>query len=327
MRLSLLLLSALVGLSLQQCDPKRCTIPNCRCYDDRTIPGSLSKSETPQIVMVSFEGTINSDNIKDYLPIFQSVTNPNNCPARGTFFIEDSGTAYDLVKDISSDGHEIGISSVDGNAPSSSTGWIDMIKKVSSELEGHNIDLKEVKGVRAPQLAMGGNAEMTGIGSSNLLYDSSCSSVSFSSANTLIWPYTFDYMPTAACDNGNAPTLPFPGRWEVPIADLHDINGDKLPCVVPSGCRNITTKRDAFDIFFNAFAGHYNGNRAPFLMIVDPSWASNQDKRDGTAEFLQYIRSAFTNEVWIVPIQKALEWIQKPVPIAELNDFAPWQCK
>jgi hypothetical protein len=46
--------------------------------------------------------------------------------------------------------------------------------------------------------------------------------------------------------------------------------------------------------FYFRFAGHYNGNRAPFLMIVDPSWASNQDKRDGTAEFLQYIRSAFT---------------------------------
>jgi hypothetical protein len=41
------------------------------------------------------------------------------------------------------------------------------------------------------------------------------------------------------------------------------------------------------------FADHYNGNRTPFLMIVDPAWAANQDKRDGTTEFLQYIRAAF----------------------------------
>jgi len=42
----------------------------------------------------------------------------------------------------------------------------------------------------------------------------------------------------------------FTGKWEMVIADLHDITGDNLPCVVPSACRNMTTKRDAFDLFF-----------------------------------------------------------------------------
>ncbi|XP_045185641.2 chitin deacetylase 7-like [Mercenaria mercenaria] len=326
MQLLCLLLSALIGLSVQQCDPKTCFIPNCRCYNDRSPPGGLTISETPQIVMVSFEGTINAENIKSYKPIFSGVTNPNNCPARGTFFIEDSGTDYEIVKALSDEGHEIGITSVDGKAPSTSDGWIYMIKKVRSQLIGYGIDLKDVKGVRAPELAPGGDYELIGIGRNKMLYDSSCSNAGLSTAGTLTWPYTFDYMPTASCDNGKEPASRFPGKWEVPVADLHDISGEKLPCPVPSACRNITTKKDAFDLFFKAFSDHYNGNRTPFLMIVDPAWASKQDLRDGTTEFLQYVRTAFGKNVWIVPILRALQWIQTPVPIANLTTFAPWQC-
>jgi len=42
------------------------------------------------------------------------------------------------------------------------------------------------------------------------------------------------------------------GVWEVMIGDYHDLTGEKLPCVVPSACRNVTTKRDSFDLFFNS---------------------------------------------------------------------------
>ena len=79
--------------------------------------------------MISFEGTINDDNIKYYRPILPAaLTNPNGCPARGTFFIEDEGTSYGLVKSLYDEGHELGIQSVDGTAPKDSTGWIDVIK-------------------------------------------------------------------------------------------------------------------------------------------------------------------------------------------------------
>lgn len=78
--------------------------------------------------MVSFEGTINSENINYYRPIFNDVNNPNNCPARGTFFIEDEGSDYKLIKGLRDEGHEIGVQSVDGKLPSSSTEWIDELK-------------------------------------------------------------------------------------------------------------------------------------------------------------------------------------------------------
>ncbi|KAL4228779.1 hypothetical protein ACF0H5_011819 [Mactra antiquata] len=322
---TLLLIATLIGLSYQTCDPSTCLLPTCRCYNDPKAPGDLGVTEIPQIISVSFEGTINRENIAYYRLLFNDVSNPNGCPARGTFFVQDQGTDYVQVKNLSQEGHEIGVHSVDGSTPKSSTEWIDTIKKVRSELDDL-IDVKNVLGVRAPQLAMGGSDEMIGIGSNNMLYDSSCTNVGYSEPGTFLWPYTFDYIPSATCDNGKSPDIMFTGKWEVMVADLHDLGSDKLPCAVPSSCRNITTKRNAFDLFFTAFEEHYTSNRAPFNMVIDPAWAADQNKRDGTIEFLQYVRAAFGKDVWIVPILKQLEWVRNPTPIVNISSFDPWNC-
>lgn len=41
---------------------------------------------------------------------------------------------------------------------------------------------------------------------------------------------------------------------------------------------------------------------------------------------LIWIFIGLQDEVWIVPISKALQWVQAPVPVNKLMDFAPWQC-
>ncbi|XP_052252642.1 chitin deacetylase 7-like [Dreissena polymorpha] len=326
MRVLLVIAVLVVAVSAQQCSDSNCQLPNCRCFNDRTTPGKLQKNDIPQIVMVSFEGTVTKTNVEFYKAILQE-TNPNNCAGRGTFFITDEGSDYSVIKALYDDGHEVGISSIRGTAPNSSTDWINEFKKVKSQLESVGVKSGDINGVRVPQLSIGSDNQFIGMGSNGLNYDSSCSNAGLSDASTMIWPFTMDYMPTATCDNGAAPTLPFPGKWEVLISDYHDLSGDKLPCVVPSACRNITTKRDAFDLFFASFTDHYTNLRTPFNMLVDPAWASNPDLRDGTIEFLQYVRAAFGNSVWIVPIQKTIQWIQNPTPIANLTTFAPWGCK
>ncbi|KAL4228778.1 hypothetical protein ACF0H5_011818 [Mactra antiquata] len=285
-----LLLSVLIGLSQQACDPAQCVLPDCRCYDDPNQPGGLETTQIPQIIMVSFEGTISSANLELYRGIFADVTNPNGCPGRGTFFIEDEGTNYGSVRNLAMEGHEIGIQSVNGISPNDSSGWIEAIRDVRAELDDL-VDINKVLGVRAPSIAMGGNDELIGIGLNNMLYDSSCSNVDYSDSGTFLWPYTFDNMPTVPCTNGDAPVDPFKGKWEVMIADLHDKNGD--PCVVPSGCREVTTKRDAFELLFGAFDEHYSGKRTPFNLIIDPAWAANENFNAGTVEFLQYVRASF----------------------------------
>lgn len=50
-----------------------------------------------------------------------------------------------------------------------------------------------------------------GLSTNDLVYDSSCSNVGFSDKDALIWPYTFDEVPVASCDNGKAPEDQFKG--------------------------------------------------------------------------------------------------------------------
>lgn len=88
---------------------------------------SFQNTEIPQIIMVSFEGTISRANIEQYRGLFADVNNPNGCAGRGTFFIEDEGTDYVLVKNLATEGHEIGIQSVSGVSPKDSTEWIEAL--------------------------------------------------------------------------------------------------------------------------------------------------------------------------------------------------------
>ena len=84
----------------------------------------IQAKDTPQIVVVSFENGINSANVDRYRSLLK-LTNPNGCQSRGSFYIEDDFSNYAVVHDLFKDGHEIGIHSLDGKAPSD---WSSMYK-------------------------------------------------------------------------------------------------------------------------------------------------------------------------------------------------------
>ena len=46
-------------------------------------------------------------------------------------------------------------------------------------------------------------------------------------------------------------------------------------------------------IYLNSFEEHRSDNKAPFMMIIDATFAQNEDLMDGVAEFLQYIRAVY----------------------------------
>ena len=51
------------------------------------------------------------------------------------------------------------------------------------------------------------------MGDNNIMYDTSCVSVKYSTNATLLWPFTNDVMPVPVCDIGKSPSLPFPGMY------------------------------------------------------------------------------------------------------------------
>ncbi|KAL5019612.1 hypothetical protein ScPMuIL_002504 [Solemya velum] len=230
----------------------------------------------------------------------------------------------ELAEALYDKGHEIGVHSLDGTIPADDQEWIAVLKELHTKLDKNGVKTKDVVGVRAPELFMGGTEEFIGIGDEGFLYDASCATSKYMEENNLLWPYTYDVIPKAEvkCDIGKSVDKAFPGLWQILIPDLI-FNG--TICATPQACTSVTTKRDAFDMFYDSFAKHYEGQRSPFVLVLNPSWVKDKVKREGTIEFLEYIRAAF-EDTWIVTARQALQWVQDPVPQSNITQFQPWQC-
>lgn len=42
-----------------------------------------------------------------------------------------------------------------------------------------------------------------------------------------------------------------------------------------------------------SFATHYEGNREPYIVVLDPVWVKTDYKLEGTIQFVDYLRAAF----------------------------------
>lgn len=271
------------------------------------------------MVVVSFQNSLNAGNVDLYKSLFSGVTNPNGCPARGSFYIQEKWTDFTLVYGLYKQGHEIGIHSLNGSTPKD---WKGMYKNVLETLTNNKVNRSGIHGTRAPRLSVGGNGQFSGLVENNLLYDSSCINRQHSTPSSYLWPFTLDYKPFPSCDIGKMPSKTFAGMWEFMLADLWK---DGAPCATPSACSNVRTRADSFKLFLDAFSAHYNNKRQPFMMVVDPAFSQNQTLLNGAIDFIHHIRGTF-QDAWIVTAYQALEWIKNPTPIAKLSTFGPWKC-
>ena len=101
-------------LAAPECDPSVCVLPECFCSSDGTrIPGDLEPSETPQMILMSFDGAINALNFDHYKKLLSRTrTNPNGCQIKGTFFVSHEYTSHFHVQKFYADGHEIAVHSI-----------------------------------------------------------------------------------------------------------------------------------------------------------------------------------------------------------------------
>uniref|UniRef100_A0A914DBS9 Uncharacterized protein n=1 Tax=Acrobeloides nanus TaxID=290746 RepID=A0A914DBS9_9BILA len=83
-----------------------------------------------------------------------------------------------------------------------------------------NIPEEEIIGLRAPQLAVGGDEQFEMMLRDGFLYDNSIS------ANPGIrdapyWPQTLDYKLSWQCQEKDCPTSSFPGIWTIPLNQFY----------------------------------------------------------------------------------------------------------
>ncbi|KAL4713961.1 hypothetical protein ACJJTC_015615 [Scirpophaga incertulas] len=305
-----------------KCRKDVCLLPDCYC-GGKDIPGDLTVETVPQIVLLTFDDSVNDLNKGLYMDLFEKGrVNPNGCPISATFYVSHEWTDYSQVQNLYAAGHEMASHTV-----SHSFGEQFSQKKWNREVGGQReilaayggVKLEDVRGMRAPFLSVGGNKMFKMLYDSNFTYDSS---LPVYENRPPSWPYTLDYKLFHDCMIPPCPTKSYPGVWEVPMVMWQDLNGGR--CSMGDACANPPDAEGVYKMILKNFDRHYTTNRAPFGLYYHAAWFTQPHHKEGFIMFLDFINQM--NDVWIITNWQALQWVRDPTPISRLNNFQPFQC-
>ncbi|KAK9739759.1 hypothetical protein QE152_g8712 [Popillia japonica] len=315
----------------EACDASACSLPDCRCMST-DIPGGLDISEIPQIVLLTFDDAITALNYAYYEDAFFTRTNPDGCPVQATYFMSHEYTDYSKVHDLHARGHEIALHSITHEPYTAYWDELDVEGYIAEfggerdivshfadipedDIQGIRIPLLQLAGIRIPLLQLAGNKSFQALQTIGMKYD--CSWPTQSYMDPPLWPYTLDYKSEQDCPIGECPTASFPGIWVQPMVNWRDTSG--YVCSMVDACIFVPTETDEILEFIKTnFHRHYDSNKAPFGFYMHAAWfQSNPNNYEAYLQFLDYLESL--NDVYIVSIQRALEWVQNPKSLDEIS--------
>lgn len=305
-----------------KCERDICRLPDCFC-GGKDIPGGLKTKDVPQLVLLTFDDSVNDLNKELYKDLFETGrTNPNGCPIAATFYVSHEWTDYGQVQNLYADGHEIASHTI-----SHSFGEQFSAKKWAKEAAGQRdvlaayggVRLEDVRGLRAPFLSVGGNRMFKMLYDLNFTYDSSMPVYENKPPS---WPYTLDYKIFHDCMIPPCPTKSYPGVWEVPMVMWQDLNGGR--CSMGDGCSNPPDAEGIYKMLIKNFERHYTSNRSPFPLYYHAAWFTTPHHKEGFEAFLDTIVSM--DDVWLVTNWQAIQWVRDPTPLDRVKGFKPFQC-
>ncbi|KAF0290838.1 hypothetical protein FJT64_011004 [Amphibalanus amphitrite] len=320
------------------CDPAQCQLPSCFCSETgNQIPGNLTPEQVPQMIMITFNGAINNNNIDLFDDLFSpSRLNPNGCPMKGTFFVSHKYTNYTAVQDLHNRGHEIGVFSITQN--DTANYWTNAsTEEWAREMAGQRYIIEQfagiadnsVVGMRTPYLRVGGNNQFSMMDDQTFLYDST---ITAPLGDLPIWPYTLLNKMPHPC-HGNAqkcPTRAFP-VWEMVMNELDRREDpridDNLPgCAQVDSCSNILNGEQFYNFLNHNFDRHYLTNRAPLSLNFHSAWLKKGDFLDYLLRWIEDIQISVT-DVYFVTMTQVIEWMQEPLDVQQTKTFASWLTK
>ncbi|XP_044765098.1 uncharacterized protein LOC123321514 isoform X2 [Coccinella septempunctata] len=305
-----------------KCRKDVCLLPDCNC-GGKDIPGDIPPDQVPQIVLLTFDDSVNDLNKGLYQDLFEKGrVNPNGCPISATFYVSHEWTDYSQVQNLYSDGHEIASHTI-----SHSFGEQFSQKKWTREIAGQReilaayggVHLEDIRGMRAPFLSVGGNKMFKMLYDSNFTYDSS---MPIYENKPPSWPYTLDYKLFHDCMIPPCPTRSYPGVWEVPMVMWQDLNGGR--CSMGDACSNPADAEGVHKMIMKNFQRHYTTNRAPFGLFYHAAWFTQPHHKEGFINFLDNILAM--RDVWVITNWQAVQWVRDPTPTSRLGSFKPFQC-
>lgn len=317
------LLFAFAPVVAQTC-PATCRLPACHCASN-AAPGGLTRAETPQFVLVTFDDAIQA-RLEDQAlaPMFAGVTNPGGRPAHRTYFAQALYTDAAVAKALAAAGEEIA-----NHTHSHTTGITTDGAEWQRQLDGMErffrdtvgIDPAQIVGFRAPYLATN-EAMWNELRRRRILYESSLSELAegpFSAGiGRFVWPHTLDFGAKTSCVAAKCPAAPLPGVWSIPMWVLYDEAGRKVSEMDPQQTPAYNADSTAlYTLLRYNFDAHYTGNRAPLALYLHAGRVRRNDH--AIAGFRRFLREAAAiPDVWFVTMKGLVYWMQNPVPAAQM---------
>ncbi|XP_050719325.1 mucin-5AC-like isoform X3 [Eriocheir sinensis] len=305
-----------------KCDPKVCRLPDCYC-GGKDIPAGLSPAETPQLVLLTFDDSVNDLNKDLYVDLFEKGrVNPNGCPILSTMYVSHEWTDYSQVQNLYAEGHEIASHSITHSFGEqfSTSKWAKEIAGQREILSAYGgVKMEDVRGMRAPFLAVGGNKMYRMLHEQNFTYDSSMPVYENTPPS---WPYTLDYRIFHDCMIPPCPTNSYPGLWQVPMVMWQDLKGGR--CSMGDACTTPADAEGVYKMLIKNFERHYTSNRAPFGLFYHAAWFTTPHHKEGFIAFLDTITAM--DDVWLVTNWQSLQWMRDPTPLSRVKSFGPFQC-
>ncbi|KAH9415740.1 chitin binding [Dermatophagoides pteronyssinus] len=305
----------------ERCTEQQCHLPYCRCGSS-TIPDGLKSKDIAQLVMITFDDSINELNWELYQEIFSNRFNPNGCPILGTFYVSHEWTDYSQVQNLYSIGHEMASHTITHSFGDkfSKEKWLNEVNGQREILSLYGgVKYEDVRGMRAPFLQPGGNRQYEMLYDANFTYDSS---LPVFENNPPYWPYTFDYAMSHDCMITPCPSKSFPGLWEVGMVMLIDHRGGR--CSMVDACSHPSTEDGVFENLLKNFNRHYHSNKAPFGLYFHSAWFNTAHHKNGFLRFIDHILK--NKDVYFVTKWQLLQWMMQPTPLSRLKSFQPFQC-
>ena len=318
--------------SSKLCSSSNCRLPQCFCAGRRGPP-NMQTHDIPQIVMLTFDDAVNSQNIDYYRELLDGERkNPNGCPISATFFVSHDWTDYKFVKELYLAGHEIADHSVSHRLPhkwwreATYRDWEEELKDQRRNIANQaGVPKFEVRGVRVPFLEIGGDTQFEVMADEGFVYDSSFLSGPYNERDWRLpsWPYTLEFAPELEyCDNSNCPKANFSGIWEVPLNRWLGLDGQACPMVDGCSTQVLKDKNDALRYLWKNFNRHYGKNRAPFGINLHAVWFDDEFKLEALSEFIDGILDL--HDVYMVSVHDTVEWMRNPTTLSAISQFQPW---
>ncbi|XP_063376788.1 chitin deacetylase 1 [Cydia fagiglandana] len=311
-----------------KCEPSQCELPQCFCSKDGTlIPGGLDPEDTPQMIMLTFDGAVNLNNFELYKKVFNGIKNPNGCPIRGTYFLSHEYSNYAMVQALAHEGHEIATGTISQQQGLQDKGYEEWAGEMIGMREilnkFANVSRGDVIGARAPFLKPGRNTQFKVLEDFGFVYDSS---VGVPPSPVPVWPYTLDYKIPHECKSGTCPTKTFPGLWEIPFNAhyVESFEGGHCPYLDQCVLHNHDSE-DVLEWLQEDFNRHYEQNRAPYMMPFHTNWFQIKALERGLHKFLHWANNL--PDVWFLTMTQALTWITDPQTNKQMNNkYEAWRC-